>query len=72
VTASRPGSYPFALTGINLGKLMVDLMLLSQVNLADITDADDPGPSCVCCWQTPLVVLLCTLDGGAHCLSAIA
>ena len=61
VTTSRAGSYPFALTGINLGKLMVDLLLLRDVQPQDITDAEDPGPTLVRCWQTPMVALFCQL-----------
>ena len=30
----------------------------------DITDADDPGPSCIRCWHTPLFSLFCTLPAG--------
>lgn len=61
VAGSRAGCYPFALTGINLGKLMVDLLRLRQVDPRDITDADDPGPSLLRCWQTPLIALFCHL-----------
>ena len=61
VTTSRAGSYPFALTGINLGKLMVDLLLLRDVQPQDITDAEDPGPTLLRCWQTPMVALFCQL-----------
>ena len=61
VAGSRAGCYPFALTGINLGKLMVDLLDLRQVDPVDITDADDPGPSLLRCWQTPLIALFCQL-----------
>ena len=61
VAGSRAGCYPFALTGINLGKLMVDLLELRQVDPVDITDADDPGPSLLRCWQTPLIALFCQL-----------
>ena len=60
-TTSRAGSYPFALTGINLGKLMVDLLLLRDVQPQDITDAEDPGPTLLRCWQTPMVALFCQL-----------
>ena len=61
VAGSRAGCYPFALTGINLGKLMVDLLLLRQVDPRDVTDADDPGLSLLRCWQTPLIALFCQL-----------
>lgn len=61
VAGSRAGCYPFALTGINLGKLMVDLLRLRHVDPRDITDADDPGPSLLRCWQTPLIALFCQL-----------
>ena len=61
VTTSRAGSYPFALTGINLGKLMVDLLLLRDVQPQDITDAEDPGPPLLRCWQPPMVALFCQL-----------
>ena len=69
VTSQRTGSYPFALTGINLAKLMVDLLCLKDVQLQDITDADDPGPSLLRCWQTPLFALFCHLppETGAPC-----
>ena len=61
MTAQRTGSYPFALTGINLAKLMVDLLCLKDVRIQDITDADDPGPSLLRCWQTPMFALFCHL-----------
>ena len=40
---------------------MVDLLLLRDVQPQDITDAEDPGPTLVRCWQTPMVALFCQL-----------